>query len=165
VCKYLSYVKWSVYWSISNLEHDIHIYNFTVISHKVFHLNWNWIMFHSNVVWQYKVLKNSVWTIMAVIRTQSIYHHLFFTDEGLSIGKIFFIFLFHTFNVRLRWNILLKLILCNQFHSITVMFSKGLIQNYWVFGRLPLFGTLETRKHDVSILRWGGVRHLLSWVP
>jgi hypothetical protein len=38
-----------------------------------------------------------------------------------------------------------------------------------VFGLCPLFGILETRKHDVletgsvSVIRWGG-RHLLSWV-
>jgi hypothetical protein len=44
-------------------------------------------------------------------------------------------------------------------------------QNYWVFGLRPASGILETRKHNVSetgsvsILRWGGRRHLLYWVP
>jgi hypothetical protein len=44
-------------------------------------------------------------------------------------------------------------------------------QNYCVFGLSQWSGILETRKHNasetgtVSVLRWGGGRHLLSWFP
>jgi hypothetical protein len=42
---------------------------------------------------------------------------------------------------------------------------------YWVFGLCPSSGILEAGKHDVletgsvSVLSWGGGRHLLCWVP
>jgi hypothetical protein len=43
-------------------------------------------------------------------------------------------------------------------------------QNYWIFGLCPSSGILEAKKlnvsgtESISVLRWGGARHLLSWV-
>jgi hypothetical protein len=50
--------------------------------------------------------------------------------------------------------------------GITFIFT----QNYWVFGLFQSSGILVNRKYDVSetgsvsVLRWRGRKHLLSWV-